>query len=89
DRGIEGLLARAGIAYFALPELGNVFRERDDWREPYRRLLERAGDLLAERLPAQPRPLCLLCAERRAADCHRELLAEHLARWGWSVEHLG
>ena len=31
EKGIAGLLARAGIGYVSLPELGNVFLEYDDW----------------------------------------------------------
>lgn len=82
EKGIEGLLARSGIAYRSLPELGNVFRECEDWRDRYRELLERAGELLVRRLGGLAEPLCLLCAERRADECHRALIADFLARSG-------
>ena len=88
DKGIERLLASAGIAYRSLPELGNVFRDCDDWRERYAALIESAGHLLVSRLDELTPPLCLLCAERRVADCHRLQIAEFLAARGNEVEHL-
>lgn len=88
DKGIERLLASAGIAYRSLPELGNVFRECDDWRERYAELINCAGHLLVNRLDGLTAPLCLLCAERRVADCHRLQIAEFLAARGDEVEHL-
>jgi hypothetical protein len=33
DKGIERLLAEAGIRYLSLPELGNPFRSAPDWKE--------------------------------------------------------
>lgn len=93
DKGINKLLAEAGIEYHALVELGNLFVDYPDWRERYRQLVDAAGDLLtgrlAERMSSAPRPLCLLCAEKRVDDCHRKQLAEHLvARKGWEVTHI-
>jgi uncharacterized protein (DUF488 family) len=88
-KGIEGLLAERGIAYRSILELGNPFLDLDDWRPSYRELLDRAGDLLVPRLADLPRPFCLLCAEKRVADCHRQLIANFLvARHGWEVEHI-
>ena len=89
DKGIERLLAERGIAYRPIVELGNPFLEFDDWRTPYQELLARAGDLLTARLSGVAEPFCLLCAEKRAADCHRTLIAEHLvATRGWEVRHI-
>jgi uncharacterized protein (DUF488 family) len=89
DKGIEGLLAGAGIGYRSILELGNLFLERDDWQAPYRSLLDRAGDLLVPRLEDLPRPFCLLCAEKRVTECHRLLIAEFLvARKDWEVVHI-
>jgi uncharacterized protein (DUF488 family) len=89
DKGIEKLLRDRGIAYRSILELGNLFRDLDDWRPSYRALLERAGDLLIGRLEDLPEPFCLMCAEKRAAECHRQIIAEFLvATRGWSVEHL-
>ena len=52
-------------------------------------LMERVGDLLVERLDELPEPFCLMCAEKRVADCHRHVIAEFLvATRGWSVEHI-
>jgi hypothetical protein len=80
DKGIEKMLADAGFGYRSLVELGNLFLEFDDWRVRYSQLLEAAGELLAGRLAGLAEPLCLLCAEKRAADCHRQQVAEYLAR---------
>ncbi len=56
---------------------------------PYRVLFERAGDLLVSRLGELPEPFCLLCAEKRVAECHRLVIADFLvATKGWSVEHI-
>ena len=89
DKGIEKWLSDAGIGYRSLVELGNVFIEYDDWQERYRRLLESSGGLLIERLMGIPGPYCLLCAERRATECHRLQVAEYLARHkGARVHHL-
>ncbi|MFO0893058.1 MAG: DUF488 domain-containing protein [Isosphaeraceae bacterium] len=89
DKGIERLLAERGIAYRPIIELGNVFLELEDWRPPYLRLLRDAGELLTARLDDLLRPFCLLCAEKRVADCHRSLIADHLVRSrGWDVVHI-
>src|ERR1700727_881729 len=68
DKGIEKLLADRGIAYRSILELGNLFRDFEDWRPPYRGLFERAGDLLVGRLEDLAEPFCLLCAEKRVAE---------------------
>ena len=88
EKGIQGLLLKAGIDYVSLVELGNLFRGDAQWRERYRRLITRAGDILAERLSGVAGPFCLLCAERRAPECHRQVIAEYLIQQGWEVEHL-
>jgi uncharacterized protein (DUF488 family) len=89
DKGIEKLLGDRGIAYRAILELGNLFRDLDDWQGPYRSLFERAGDLLVGRLAGLPEPFCLMCAEKRVAECHRLIIAEFLvANRGWAVEHI-
>jgi uncharacterized protein (DUF488 family) len=89
DKGIEKLLADRGIAYRSILELGNLFRDLEDWRPSYRALFERAGDLLTERLGDLPEPFCLLCAEKRAQECHRLVIADFLvATQGWNVEHI-
>lgn len=88
--GIEGLLGRAGIAYLALPELANEFREHEDWRERYARFLGRRGKKLVQPLLEAAEPIALLCAEKRVSECHREQLAAYLQkqRPGLAVEHL-
>jgi hypothetical protein len=41
DKGIAGFLAKAGIGYVSLPELGNLFLDFDDWSERYAKFLAR------------------------------------------------
>ncbi|MDR3620018.1 MAG: DUF488 domain-containing protein [Paludisphaera borealis] len=89
DKGIEKLLSDRGIGYRSILELGNVFLDRGDWPVIYHDLMERAGDLLVARLIDLPGPFCLLCAEKRVADCHRRIIADYLvAHLGWTVEHI-
>jgi uncharacterized protein (DUF488 family) len=89
DKGIESWLADAGIGYRSLVELGNVFLDFSDWQERYRQLLDSAGQLLTERLNGIPGPICLLCAEKRVAECHRRQVADYLAaHTGAVIQHL-
>jgi uncharacterized protein (DUF488 family) len=89
DKGIEIWLAAAGIGYRSLVELGNVFLEFPDWQERYRRLLDSSGQLLTERLQSIPGPICLLCAEKRVGECHRQQVADYLAKHhGTAIQHL-
>jgi uncharacterized protein (DUF488 family) len=89
DKGIEKLLGDRGIAYRSILELGNLFRDLDDWHAAYRGFFERAGDLLIGRLEGLPELFCLMCAEKRVAECHRLVIAEFLVgRRGWTVEHI-
>jgi uncharacterized protein (DUF488 family) len=89
DKGIEKVLAEVGISYRSFLALGNIFKELDDWRPPYRALFVRAGDLLVGGLDEMPAPFCLMCAEKRVSDCHRLVIAEFLVETrGWAVEHI-
>jgi hypothetical protein len=89
EKGIEKLLGDGGIAYRSILELGNLFRDLDDWQSSYRAFFQRAGDLLVGRLEELPEPFCLLCAEKRVAECHRLVIANFLVETrGWSVEHV-
>ena len=88
DKGIEALLAGAGIAYYSFIELGNVFRDLEDWQQRYQQLMEQAGELLTQRLLEVPAPFCLLCAEKQADQCHRKLIADYLAKNGHQIEHI-
>ena len=89
NKGIERLLAGQGIEYRPILELGNLFFDLEDWRTPYRELFRSSGDLLVARLLDLPAPFCLLCAEKRVAECHRQTIAEHLVTTrGWNVDHI-
>ncbi len=89
DKGIEKLLGERGIAYHSILELGNLFKDLEDWVPSYRALFERAGELLVDRLDPLPNPFCLMCAEKRVAECHRRIIAEFLVSTrGWDVEHI-
>ena len=89
DKGIEQWLSEAGIGYRSLIELGNVFLDFADWQERYRKLLESSGELLTARLADIPEPWCLLCAEKRVAECHRQQIAEYLAKYKRAqIQHL-
>jgi len=88
SKGVEKLLFDVGIKYVWLRELGNIYMSSDDWREKYRLLLEAEGDQRTERLLTLQFPICLLCAEKDPAGCHRSIIAEHLAGRGFEIEHL-
>jgi uncharacterized protein (DUF488 family) len=88
DKGIEGLLSAAGISYRSLPELGNVFLDSEDWPGLYEELIQKAGALLTRRLQQTTAPFCLMCAEKRVAECHRRIIANYLVAQGHEVEHL-
>lgn len=89
DKGIEKLLADRGVGYCSILELGNLFRDLDDWRPSYRALFEQSGELLVARLLGIPEPFCLMCAEKRVSDCHRLVVADYLvATRGRTVEHI-
>jgi uncharacterized protein (DUF488 family) len=88
DTGIEKLLAEAGIGYASLPELGNLFLGFADSLDRYAAFFDRAGDLLVGRLLTLPDPVCLLCAEKKLADCHRRPIAEYLGQLGHEVSHI-
>jgi uncharacterized protein (DUF488 family) len=89
DKGIAGLLAKAGVGYVSLPELGNVFLDYDDWPARYAKFLDAAGPLLFDRLADVAGPVCLMCAEKKVGECHRRHIAEYLAKAkGWKFTHL-
>lgn len=86
--GIQRLLNDAGFRYYSFVELGNLFLDFEDWQARYRRLMDKSGDLLAERLLGLATPFCLLCAEKSPSRCHRSIIAEYLVGKGYAVEHI-
>jgi hypothetical protein len=82
-------MAEAGIGYRSLVELCNPFMAYDDWSDRYQRLIDGAGELLVGSLREVPQPFCLLCAEKRVAECHRRHIADYLqSTQGFEVVHL-
>lgn len=88
DKGIQKLLADGNIGYISLIELGNIFLFYDNWRDRYREFIEKTGDLLIKALKDVPEPFCLMCAERKVSDCHREQITDYLVQKDWEVEHI-
>jgi uncharacterized protein (DUF488 family) len=89
DKGIAALLAKAGIGYVSLPELGNMFKDYDDWQTRYEKFLDVAGPLLFDRLTGIAGPICLMCAEKKVCDCHRRHVADYLTKAkGWKFTHI-
>ena len=88
DKGIEKLLGERNIGYLSIIELGNIFLDQEDWQARYGVLLEKAGDILRARLLQIKGPFCLLCAERKASDCHRKQIAECLVRKGYEAVNI-
>ena len=94
-------LASVGIAYRHVPELGG-YRDppvgqaspNDAWPPGFLRnyadyaltaLFQNALDRVRQ-MP--PRRTALMCAERSWADCHRQIIADHLIANGHSVVHV-
>jgi uncharacterized protein (DUF488 family) len=89
DKGIAGLLAKAGVGYVSLPELGNLFLDYDDWPARYETFLALAAPVLFDRLERVAGPVCLMCAEKKVGECHRRHIAAHLEKAkGWAFTHL-
>jgi uncharacterized protein (DUF488 family) len=89
EKGIAGLLTKAGVGYVSLPELGNMFMDFDDWPERYPRFLELAAPVLFDRLELVTGPVCLMCAEKKLCECHRRHIAAHLEHTkGWTFTHI-
>ena len=97
---LEAELARDGIAYQHMPELGGHREPRMDspntaWREPafrgYADYMEtpafaEAIDALLEL--AGRRRTAIMCAELHWADCHRGLISDYLKAAGHEVVHV-
>ncbi len=89
DKGIAGLLAKAGVSYVSLPELGNLFMDYPDWPTRYEKFLVLAAPLLFDRLEGIAGPVCLMCAEKKVCECHRRHIAAHLEKSkGWTFTHI-
>ena len=87
-KGIQKLLSHAHIGYVSMLEMGNIFWNYEDWRERYKQLIDRAGELLTDRLTEMETPFCLMCAEKKVVNCHRQVISDYLVLKGHEVEHL-
>jgi len=88
ERGIQATLADVGIKYVSLRELGNPFRRDKKWPAKFAALLDTNKKQWLALLAEIPTPFCLLCAEKRVAECHRKAIADLLATAGPTVEHI-
>jgi len=90
NRGpLPRLLAEAGIGYAWLPELGNPDRQ-DPTIQVFQQLMaqEAAQRLQRLRQMVQDTAVCLLCAEQDAQRCHRHIITDYLAAYGYGIQHL-
>jgi hypothetical protein len=89
EKGIQGLLNRAGIQYRWVQELGNQFLNEADWQERYSEWIQSEGEIRCGKLLQLEEPVCLLCAEKHVSDCHRLHVANFLLWQGHAlVAHL-
>jgi uncharacterized protein (DUF488 family) len=98
---LQARLAREGIGYRHLPQLGGRRKPRTGspngaWREPAFRGYadhmasgEFATGMAALASLAGERAVAIMCAEALWWRCHRRLIADALTVRGWRVLHLG
>ena len=86
EKGIQGLLSRAGIAYFWCEALGNPFLGEDEWQDRYRELIHAEGETRCQKLFELEAPMCLMCAEKKTSECHRLHVANFLIEQGHKLE---
>jgi len=80
---IQNTVCGVGVNYVSLIELGNLFKEYDDWKYRYREFLCVAGTLLVKPLLDLEEPICLMCSEVDYRRCHRGILADFLVEKGY------
>ena len=88
DKGIQGLLSSRGIAYLWLGELGNPFKDDDDWRTKYPPVLAAAWESARPKILVADGPACIMCGCLRIEMCHRKYVADLLIQLGHEVLHL-
>jgi uncharacterized protein (DUF488 family) len=88
NKGIQGLLSTCGIAYLWLGELGNCYKDDDDWRSKYTALLATIWENVYPGLLRAEEPACIMCGCLKVANCHREYVANLLLQEGHEVLHL-
>lgn len=72
-----------------MQELGNPFLGEDDWHSRYSNWIQTEGQSRCSKLFELAEPICLLCAEKKVAECHRLYVANFLVQHGHTlVAHL-
>ena len=92
DKGIEKILGELKIEYYSFKELGNpFFEDKKTWRSSYVKYLEDSGYSMFSCFNEiqSDKVFCLLCAEKKVSNCHREQISEHLQRTGYQlIKHI-
>jgi uncharacterized protein (DUF488 family) len=94
---LEKNLAKAGIDYLSIKELGSPKELRNGLKEKgyswffkeYKKYLKKEKNELnkLEKIVKNTRS-CLMCFELHAKDCHRSIVAEKLKEKGFEIAHL-
>jgi uncharacterized protein (DUF488 family) len=85
DKGIVKLLRDAGIGYEWHHELGNP-DPKDPAMSAFRQKVTQFPELTRRLVEAASREtVCVMCAEKKVTDCHRELIVAYLRQQGWDV----
>lgn len=79
ENGIAWLMSGVRIAIRSLPHRWSLYLDSHNSQDRCVVLLAPEGDLFVSRLVDVLGPVCLLCAARRSENCHRSLIAQHLA----------
>jgi len=90
DGPLKRLIEEAGLEYAWMgDQLGNP-QPKDASLQRFSRLMRREASPRLARLRALMRrgTVCLLCAAKDPARCHRRIIAEYLERAGWPCVHL-
>lgn len=88
EKGIQRLLGDARIGYVSVRELGNPFKDAATWRDDYERWFREDASSRLRLLDGIRGPMALLCCEKDASRCHREIIANVMVQRGDDVEHL-
>ena len=87
---LEATMARNGIKYVHMKELGNPkeFWGKSNWKTLYRNHILAKVPESIRTIKALPQPVALMCREKDPADCHRNVVAQELANSGFMGSHI-